>query len=75
MKTWLEDDFLSIDPEDFLGACKSLLDLDSAFLTLVIVCLLVCEFLGEVAVGLLDHLIVSKENLVLLALLPVQCIY
>ena len=39
---------------------------------MVIVCFLVGELLGEVGIGLLNHLIVGKKLLVFDALLPVQ---
>ena len=64
-------DFLSVDPEDFVGSCQCLLYLNSTLLLLVKVSFHFSEFLGKVGIGLLDHLIVGQEHLVVLTLLPI----
>ena len=64
-------DFFSVNRKNLLRALERLLNSNSTFLFSVKVCFLVCEFLAEVSVSLLDQFIVGKEFLVLIALLPV----
>ena len=64
-------DFFSVNRKNLLRALERLLNSNSTFLLSVKVCFLVCEFLAEVSVSLLDQFIVGKEFLVLIALLPV----